>query len=416
MTECDVLVVGAGPAGSSAARACALAGLNTVIIEKREEVGYPVRCAEGMGNYLFPFLPFKIPKQELIWKTDGIEFWAEDITIRRTGVLWAGYTVNRRIFDKWLVRQATHAGAKLMLNAELVDFEFKEKHVVETAKVKTKEGHIKIKPKVVIGADGYDSKTLKLLGEYHPEKGATAEIYAWEMHNVNLTSPKYEQVFVGDFTETGYAYVFPISRNKANIGIGCAFPKKPMEEYFNEFLEIPEMKRQVKNAVRVEDKGGKANALPLCDQWHYGNVLLAGDAADQNFKPFVEGILPAIICGDIAGKTTANYIKGKESLEEYTHEVKRVLGPVLKQSDEIGSLIYELFHMKEPREYLLLLNLLADLNTPQQIQHMKNQTYEHLKDKTLEWQKPTKQIPTQINEYLWHQYTKIDRLMHKIVG
>ena len=85
--ECDVLVIGAGPAGSSAARACALAGLNTVIIDKREEVGYPVRCAEGISEYLFPFLPFRIPKEQLIWTTKGMEFWAEDIMIRRTGVL-----------------------------------------------------------------------------------------------------------------------------------------------------------------------------------------------------------------------------------------------------------------------------------------------------------------------------------------
>jgi digeranylgeranylglycerophospholipid reductase len=330
--------------------------------------------------------------------------------------LWSGYTVNRREFDKWLVRQATKAGAKLMLETELVDFEFKHPHVVEKAILRSKHGRVEIKPKVVIGADGSDSTTLKLLGEYHPKKGATAEIYAWEMHNMKLTSPKYEQVFVGDFTETGYAYVFPISRTKANVGIGCAFPKKPMEEYFQEFLEIPEMKRQVRNAERVEDKGGKANALPLCDKWHYGNVLLAGDAADQNFKPFVEGILPAVICGDIAGKTIVKHLKAKEPLEKYTHEVKRVLGPVLHQSNQVGTLIYDLFSMKEPKEYLLLLNLLADLNTPEKIRHMRNQTYEHIKDKTLEWQKPQKQIPTQINEYLYYQYLKAERLLHKLLG
>jgi len=42
---CDVLVVGAGPAGSSAAKACAEAGLDTVVVDKRLAVGYPVSCA-----------------------------------------------------------------------------------------------------------------------------------------------------------------------------------------------------------------------------------------------------------------------------------------------------------------------------------------------------------------------------------
>jgi digeranylgeranylglycerophospholipid reductase len=387
--------------------------LKTVFIDKREEVGYPVRCAEGMGNYLFPFLPFKIPQEQLIWGTQGIEFWAEDLTLRRTGVLWAGYTVNRREFDKWLARQATCAGAKLMLNAELTNFEFREKHVVEKAVVKTKEGTIEIKPKVVIGADGFDSATLKLLGEYHPKKGAVAEIYAWDMRNMDLVSPKFEQVFVGDFTETGYAYVFPISKTKANVGVGCAFPKKPMEEYFNEFLEIPEMRHQVKNAVRVEDKGGKANALPLCERWFYGNVILAGDAADQNLKPFVEGILPAIVCGDIAGKTAAKNLKGKESLEEYPHEVRRVLGPVLDQSDKVGNLIYEIFDMKQPKEYLLLLLLLADATTPDKIRELKTKDYNSLRDMILSWNKFHKQTIANIQEYLWYRYIKLERLMHK---
>ncbi|MFH1054764.1 MAG: NAD(P)/FAD-dependent oxidoreductase [Candidatus Altiarchaeota archaeon] len=413
--ECDVLVVGAGPAGSAAARASALAGLKTVFIDKRAEVGYPVRCAEGMGNYLFPFMPFKIPRREIVWETDGIEFWAEDITIRRRGVLWAGYTVNRRLFDKWVAKQAVEAGARLMLDAELEGFEFKGKHTVEEAKIKTKEGEVTIKPKVVVGADGFESTTLKLLGEYHPKEGAVAEIYSYEMKDMRLASPKYEQVFVGDFSESGYAYVFPISKTRANVGVGCAYPTKPIEEYFNEFLQIPEMKHQVKEAVRVENKGGKVNALALSKRWAYGNVLLAGDSADQNFKPFVEGILPAIICGDIAGKTAAKHLQGVEGLDQYTHEVKRVLGPVLNQSDRVGDLIYELFSIKDPKRYLLLLNLLADLNSPDRIHEMKRMHYDRLKDETLLWQEHYKQIPTRIQEYLWYQYIKAEKQIHRLL-
>lgn len=416
MIECDVLVVGAGPAGSGAARACASSGLKTLLVDKRAEVGYPVRCAEGMGSYLFPFLPFGIPREQLIWSTEGIEFWAEDITLRRRGVLWAGYTVNRRVFDKWLAGKAIKAGAKLMLNTELVDFTFREKHVVERAVLKTKEGEVEVKPKVVVGADGFDSTTLRLLGEYHPKKEAIAEICAWEMKNMKLTSPKYEQVFVGDFTATGYAYVFPISKTKANVGVGCVRPKKPLEEYFNEFLEIPEMKHQVKNAVRTEDKGGKVNVLPLCKKWVYGNVILAGDAADQNLKPFAEGILPALICGDLAGKATAQHLKNKKNLEDYTPQVMQVLGPLLDQSDKTGNLIYKLFEMKQPKEYLLLLNILADLTAPEKIREMEKLDYAQLKDSTLLWQEHEKQIPTRVKEYLWYQYTKIQQKINRIIS
>jgi len=56
--ECDVLVVGAGPAGSSAARAAAMNGAKTIFIDKKEEIGKPVQCAEGIGEDLFSYLPF----------------------------------------------------------------------------------------------------------------------------------------------------------------------------------------------------------------------------------------------------------------------------------------------------------------------------------------------------------------------
>lgn len=414
MINCDVLVVGAGPAGSSAARTCALNGLKTLLIDKRQEIGYPVRCAEGIGEYLFPFLPFKIPKEQLIWRIKGMEFWAEDITIRRTGIMWQGYTVNRRNFDKWLSSLAVDAGAELMTNSELTKFEFKDKYTVEKAIVNSSGKEIEIKPKVVIGADGYDSTVLKLLKEYNPEKNAIGEVYSWEMKNLDIISPNFEQVFIGDFTSTGYAYVFPISKDRANVGVGCASPKKPMEDYFNEFLEIPEMRHQVRYSERVGDKGGKVNILKLSDRWVYGNVLLTGDAADQNFKPFVEGILPAIICGDIAGKIVSEHVKTGKALDNYTLSVFRKLGSLFKQSDKAGKLVYELFEMNEPREYLLLLLLLADISTFEKIRDLEKVDYNTLRDLILEWNNWHKQTIANIQENMWYRYIELKEKIDEI--
>jgi len=121
--NCDVLVVGAGPAGSSAARAAAEAGARTIVIEKKREIGVPVQCGEGIGSYLFPFLPFKIPTEQLIWKLNEISLWADDITVARTGSLWSTYMVNRNDFDAWLAKTAENRGAQL-----LVEFRAKVRH------------------------------------------------------------------------------------------------------------------------------------------------------------------------------------------------------------------------------------------------------------------------------------------------
>jgi digeranylgeranylglycerophospholipid reductase len=162
--ECDVLVVGAGPAGSSAARAAAKTGTNTIFVDKKKQIGVPVQCAETIGEYLIPYLPFKIPEEQLIWRTDGISFWAEGITIERSGGLWSSYAINREKIDKWLANNAIGAGAKLYLETELIDLEFNENYHVTKAIVKTGAGIREIKPKVVIAADGVHSKVLNKLG------------------------------------------------------------------------------------------------------------------------------------------------------------------------------------------------------------------------------------------------------------
>ncbi|NOZ59773.1 MAG: NAD(P)/FAD-dependent oxidoreductase, partial [Euryarchaeota archaeon] len=226
MIECDVLVVGAGPAGSSAARAAALGGAKTIFIDKKKEVGVPVQCAEGIGEYLFPYLPFKIPKHLLKWKIDGISFWAEGITVEKTGGTWSGYSINRDEFDKWLAEKAIKSGATLMLETELIDLEVKDDYNVTKAIVKTPKGTKEIKPKVVIAADGVESTVLKLLGfDVDLEKYA-GYVIGYEMYNVNLSNPRIEQIYLGDFAPGGYAYIFPKSNKKANVGVATLFRDK----------------------------------------------------------------------------------------------------------------------------------------------------------------------------------------------
>ncbi|MCK5030375.1 MAG: FAD-dependent oxidoreductase, partial [Thermoplasmatales archaeon] len=124
--RCDVLVVGAGPAGSSAARSAALNGAKTLFIDKKEEIGNPVKCAEGIGDFLFPYLPFRIPKEQLIWEMDGMFFWTDDISIEKRGDFWKSYSVDRRKFDKWLSELAINEGAELLTNTKLTDIELDE--------------------------------------------------------------------------------------------------------------------------------------------------------------------------------------------------------------------------------------------------------------------------------------------------
>jgi len=383
--ECDVLVVGAGPAGSSAARAAAEAGAHTIFIDKKKEIGVPVQCAEAIGEYLIPYLPFRIPEEQLIWKIDGISFWAEDITIKRRGGMWSSYAINRDQFDKWLANNAIKSGARLQLDSELVDLEFGEKYHVTKAIVKKREGIREISPKVVIAADGADSTVLKLSRLKKENVGRIGEIKSYEMHDLQLDNPYYDQLFIGEFAPGAYGYIFPKSKTTANVGTGFLFPQKSIDRCYEEFLEVPVVKKQLKNGKEVTEKSGRVPFCYLTDKWNYGNILLVGDAANQNIKPLIEGFLPAIACGDLAGKRAAKYVTGKSTLDDYPKDIEHKLGFLFKDSDILLDIAYNLLQSNEEKERLLSLGVNANIFSYKKIDKLKKENCEALKRKLDGW-------------------------------
>jgi digeranylgeranylglycerophospholipid reductase len=363
--ECDVLVVGGGPAGCSAARAAAKQGAKTILIEEHKEIGVPVQCAEGIGKYLIPFLPFKIPKEQLIWEIKGMTFWADDILIERNGGIWSGYTINRAEWDKWLASLAEKEGAQVKTNSKLIGLDFDDNYFVKKAIVKCKDKKIEIKPKIVIAADGVESSVVNILGVNNRTSEAYGEVKSFEMKNIDLRYPYHDQLFLGDFAPGAYAYVFPISKDRANIGIGkIRDSKENIDELYNKFLDLSVIKSQIGKSNKIIEKGGFAPLKYSTDEIIYGNVILTGDAANQNFKPFIEGNLPAIICGDIAGKISIDGIKNIDSLKNYRKLVTKRLGPMLKGSDEILEILLKIHGLKyEDLLYFLVFSNICPLNT-----------------------------------------------------
>lgn len=220
---------------------------------------------------------------------------------------------------------------------------------------------------------------------YHPKKGDLAEVYSWEMKNLDLYKPHLEQIFTGDFTPSGYAYIFPKSKHVANVGVGGIYPEKKLEKYFEEFLEISHVKQQIKNAKYVIEKSKKAVWSDLTNKWIYKNIILTGDVANQNLKPFIEGILPSIICGDIAGKN-AFYICTKKIFEkeQYLIDIKNILRTIFEDSKQLQENIKYLFTKKGEEKYLLFFGIVTELLDSEGIEETKNLNYSELKSKLME--------------------------------
>jgi digeranylgeranylglycerophospholipid reductase len=244
--------------------------------------------------------------------------------------------------------------------------------------VKTGDRLEEIVPKVVIAADGVHSKVLNKLGFTSP-KDKCGEVMSFELNNLNLYKLTYEQLYIGDFAPGSYAYIFPLTKSRANVGVASLFQTKKIERCYAEFLEIPEVKKQLRNGDTVTEKSGWAPIHYLADKWVYGNILLVGDAANQNFKPFIEGILPAIICGDIAGETAYNFIKGGNLLSDYQKRIKDKLGDFFLESDRLLDVLYELGKSLDKKEHLLRLGLFASVFSLKEIIKLSFEDYVALK-------------------------------------
>ncbi len=403
--DCDVLVVGAGPAGSSAARAAAAKGADVVLIEKKRKIGVPVQCAGAIGAYLIPLLPFEIPKEMLLWRIDELNFWADGVTIRRKGGPWSSFAIDRAEFDIWLAERAVEAGAKLHLETELVGLEVVDGRVAK-AKAKTKSGIEEIKTKSVVAADGVDSTVLNLLGVRKSDP-IIGRAVMYELEGVELSKPNADQLFFGDFAPGGYAHVFPLSEDRANIGVGSIVSGADLQRCYKEFCGLPDVKAQLKNAKIVREKSGSVPFGPLSGERRFGNVLLAGDAAAQNIKPLVEGFLPAIICGNIAGTVAADHVSRGFPLEAYEKRLREKMGVVFEDSDRYIDVLEGIINSGRAERHLLLMGLCSNVFSLGDVVAMSKFGYPEVKQALAGWSESrTRRLKTEFIERLGVLYLR----------
>ena len=158
----NVIVVGAGPAGSVAARRSAEAGLKTLLIEKRPEIGIPVRCAEAIGSdSAKPYITLD-PK----WICAEITHFALWNSKRESALFPPAeptLVVDRELFDLELANLAVKAGAELRTGCAATNV-ILDKEMVTGVEVEVNHRRERIHAKLVVAADGTESQVGRALG------------------------------------------------------------------------------------------------------------------------------------------------------------------------------------------------------------------------------------------------------------
>ncbi|MFN3821284.1 MAG: NAD(P)/FAD-dependent oxidoreductase, partial [bacterium] len=159
----DVVVVGAGPAGSMAAKSAAEMGAKVLLLERDPVVGTPVRCGEGIsGDNLSRLIP--IQDRWIAARVEGVVIYAPNgtgVTVRADKDI--GYVLERALFDRYLAELAAEAGADVLTRADVDGLVMEGKAV--TGVYYTRLGkRNRVAAKVTIGADGVESRVGRWAG------------------------------------------------------------------------------------------------------------------------------------------------------------------------------------------------------------------------------------------------------------
>lgn len=321
----DVIVVGAGPAGSTAARYAAAGGASVLLLEKDRDVGYPVRCGEavsheGVVQFIEPdpkWIAATVSKFRIVVPNGN------SIIPRLDGV---GYVLERRIFDYELAKVAAREGAEVVTKAYVYDL-IKPNGKVEGVRALIKDQKVDIRAKVVIAADGVESRVGKWAGI-----DTTCHIRDMEscaqvtLSGVHVDEGILDFYFGDEIAPGGYLWVFPKGKDTANVGIGISVERakeKAAIKHLEEFVE-----KRYPGAAALTRIAGGVPCAKTCDEIVKNNVMLVGDAAHQVNPTSGGGIISGMIGGMLAGQVAGEAIKENNlnHLAEYQTRWHKRLG------------------------------------------------------------------------------------------
>ena len=316
---CDILIVGAGPAGTSAARTAAARGARVVVVERRAVIGVPVQCAEYIPAPLLG--EAEVGRHFVVQSIRGMRTFLNGDLIQET--LAPGYTIRRDLFDQALAEAASKAGAKILLASSAV--------AREAGEVQIRQGNgelAKIRARVIIGADGPHTRVGRWIGSTNRNLIPAVQV------KVPLVCPlEFTEVFFEDRLYGGYGWLFP-KGDEANVGLGMkSHGPAPvsMGRALDELLSSLRRKGKIKGKPHSLTAGWIPAEAPRTIT--RGNVLLAGDAAGYTHPITGAGVLQAVMGGRMAGTWAAEAAAAGDMrlLGEYEQEWRDLFGETLQR-------------------------------------------------------------------------------------
>ncbi|MFH1688787.1 MAG: NAD(P)/FAD-dependent oxidoreductase [Candidatus Eisenbacteria bacterium] len=347
----DVAIIGAGPAGSSAAMPVAKTGRSVLIIEREQaqDVGRKVCgnaiAADGLDPVSEHVRPPSGPEVAARLQTGTLYVHGESEGVRLPA---PGVVLNRLVFGQRLLADALAEGARLADSCTCVGWSDRGDTRIRVRSAAGEDNDIRAR--VVIDASGYRSVLTRGGGPSHADRTTRSEVGVGYREILTLPEPMDESadgfvVFFPAGAERGYAWVFPMGGRLANVGIGTTLEnvKGNLRDAYRTFVSgRPELA-----GAQVVSSGAGMLPLrrPLASVVGDG-FMAAGDAGCQTSPIHGGGIAPAIAAGVMAGEQAVEALSNgdtsADSLWGYGVRVMERIGKYYGAHEVLRDLVYSL--------------------------------------------------------------------------
>lgn len=302
-------MIGAGPAGATAAAEIGRAGYSVALLEKHERPGQPLCCAEAVSRASFE-KQVGLKSEWISAYIDRAMLVAPDGNSVTAVYPDGGLILNREKLDYDLAQQAVDSGADLFCRTIGLSLGKSKDHFQFLDALQPGEKKIRLEARIFIAADGVESKIGRLAGiENLVELNEVESLLQYRLENISI-DPATVEFHVGKkIAPGGYVWVFPKSKNRANVGIGIVNENnrgEPLKQLLDDFIirRFPENKIIGQTCGMTPKYQGRRN-------FGKDNLLIVGDAARVLDSFSGAGIINAIISGRYAGQAAIEYLAGR---------------------------------------------------------------------------------------------------------